>query len=112
MLAGLAGGSRPRAREEVRAVEGPAVSRETLAAQALGEADPVTGGLAPVINPSTNYEQQADGSYRQDRQYTRADNPMLRYANQLATATSIAIISRMATVVPPGSPIWVKKAPR
>ena len=43
---------------------------------------------------------------------TRADNPMLRYANQLATATSIAIISRMTTVVPPGSPIWVKKAPR
>ena len=51
------------------------VSPETLAAQALGEADPVTGGLAPVISPSTNYERQADGSYRQDRQYTRADNP-------------------------------------
>ncbi len=56
-------------------MEGRSVSPETLAAQALGEVDPVTGGLAPVINPSTNYERQADGSYRQDRQYTRADNP-------------------------------------
>ena len=26
------------------------VSPETLAAQGLGEADPVSGGLAPVIN--------------------------------------------------------------
>jgi hypothetical protein len=33
------------------------VSPETLAAQGLGEADPVSGGLAPVINLSTNYEQ-------------------------------------------------------
>jgi len=43
------------------------LSAETLAAQALGDADPLSGGLAPVINPSTNYEQQPDGSYRQAR---------------------------------------------
>ena len=47
------------------------VSSETLAAQGLGEADPVSGGLAPVINLSTNYEQEPDGSYRQGRVYTR-----------------------------------------
>jgi cystathionine gamma-synthase len=51
------------------------VSPETLAAQGLGEEDPVSGGLVPVINLSTNYEQQPDGSYRQGRVYTRADNP-------------------------------------
>ena len=62
------------------------VSPETLAAQALGEVDPVSGGLAPVINPSTNYEQQADGSYRQDRQYTRADNPTFEHAERLLAA--------------------------
>ncbi|HEV8277299.1 MAG TPA: MFS transporter, partial [Streptosporangiaceae bacterium] len=67
-------------------VEGRSVSPETLAAQALGEVDPVSGGLAPVIHPSTNYEQQADGSYRQDRQYTRADNPTFEHAERLLAA--------------------------
>src|SRR5438309_8340827 len=64
----------------------PAVSPETLAAQALGEVDPVSGGLSPVINPSTNYEQQPDGSYRQDRVYTRADNPTFEHAERLLAA--------------------------
>jgi cystathionine gamma-synthase len=62
------------------------VSPETLAAQALGEVDPVSGGLAPVINPATNYEQQLDGSYRQGRVYTRADNPTGEQAEQLLAA--------------------------
>jgi len=57
-----------------------------LAAQALGEVDPSSGGLAPVINPSTNYEQLPDGSYRQDRVYTRADNPTYEYAESLLAA--------------------------
>ena len=62
------------------------VSPETLAAQGLGEADPASGGLAPVINLSTNYEQEADGSYRQGRVYTRADNPTSEHAEQLLAA--------------------------
>lgn len=64
----------------------PPLSPETLAAQALGDIDPVSGGLAPLINPSTNYEQQADGSYHQDRVYTRADNPTYEYAERLLAA--------------------------
>ncbi len=64
----------------------PPLSPETLAAQALGDIDPVSGGLAPIINPSTNYEQQADGSYHQDRVYTRADNPTYEYAERLLAA--------------------------
>ena len=56
-------------------MEHRSLSPQTLAAQALGEADPATGALAPVISLSTNYEQQPDGSYPQGRTYTRADNP-------------------------------------
>jgi cystathionine gamma-synthase len=67
-------------------VEPRSVSPETLAAQALGEADPLSGGLAPVINPSTNYEQLPDGSYRQGRVYTRADNPTYEHAERLLAA--------------------------
>src|SRR5579872_7313940 len=61
-------------------------SAETLAAQGLGEADPVSGALAPVINLSTNYEQQLDGSYPQGRVYTRADNPTCEHAERLLAA--------------------------
>src|SRR5580700_1916377 len=62
------------------------VSPETLAAQGLGEEDPVSGGLVPVINLSTNYEQEPDGSYRQGRVYTRADNPTSEHAEHLLAA--------------------------
>ena len=64
----------------------PSLSPETLAAQALGQVDPVSGGLTPVLNPSTNYEQQPDGSYPQDRVYTRADNPTYEPAEGLLAA--------------------------
>ena len=67
-------------------MEERSLSAETLAAQALGDADPVSGGLAPVINPSTNYEQQPDGSYRQGRVYARADNPTFEQAERLLAA--------------------------
>jgi cystathionine gamma-synthase len=66
--------------------ERPPLSAETLAAQALGEADPLSGGLTPVINPSTTYEQLPDGSHRQDRAYTRADNPTYEAAERLLAA--------------------------
>ena len=62
------------------------MSPQTLAAQGLGEADPESGGLVPVINLSTNYEQQPDGSYRQGRVYTRADNPTFEHAERLLAA--------------------------
>ena len=62
------------------------VTPETLAAQGLGEADPLSGGLVPVINLSTNYEQQRDGTYRDGRVYTRADNPTSEHAERLLAA--------------------------
>lgn len=62
------------------------LSPETLAAQALGEVDKVTGALIPAITLSTNYEQASDGSYHQDRVYTRADNPTYEHAERLLAA--------------------------
>jgi cystathionine gamma-synthase len=62
------------------------LSPETLVAQALGEIDPVSGALAPLLNLSTNYEQASDGAYHQDRVYTRADNPTYELTERLIAA--------------------------
>src|SRR5919204_7075812 len=59
---------------------------ETLAAQGLGEIDATSGGLVPPIQPSTTYAQQPDGSYPEDRVYTRADNPTYEHAERLLAA--------------------------
>ena len=67
-------------------MEHRSLSPQTLAAQALGEADPVTGALAPGITLATNYEQRPDGSYPQGRVYTRADNPTSEHAERLLAA--------------------------
>ena len=67
-------------------MEHRSLSPQTLAAQALGETDPVSGALAPVITMSTNYEQQPDGGYPQGRVYTRADNPTSEHAERLLAA--------------------------
>src|SRR5262245_17271238 len=80
-------GPRRRATREVRAMDQrPPRSPETLAAQALGDVDLGSGGLAPVINLSTTYEQLPDGSYHQGRAYTRADNPTYEVAERLLAA--------------------------
>jgi len=67
-------------------MEQPSLSPQTLAAQGLGETDPASGGLAPVINLSTNYEQEPDGSYPRGRAYIRADNPTSEHAERLLAA--------------------------
>jgi cystathionine gamma-synthase len=59
------------------------LSPETLAAQALGAVDPVSGALVPPIHLSTTYERGPDGAYRSGRAYTRADNPTYDHAEQL-----------------------------
>src|SRR5690349_1187451 len=64
----------------------PSRSPETVTAQALGDADPGSGGLAPVINLSTTYEQLPDGSNQYGLAYTRADNPTYEAAEQLLAA--------------------------
>jgi cystathionine gamma-synthase len=67
-------------------MEQRSLSPETLTAQALGAVDPVSGSLVPVVDPATTYEQQLDGSYRQDRVYTRADNPTCEHAERVLAA--------------------------
>jgi cystathionine gamma-synthase len=57
-------------------------SRETLAAQAFGEAD-ASGALVPPIHPSTIYEANPDGTARDGIAYTRADNPTYDHAERL-----------------------------
>jgi cystathionine gamma-synthase len=97
------------------------LSPETIAAQALGDIDPLSGCLAPMINPSTNYEQQPDGSYRQDRVYTRADNPTYEYAERLLAAlegagcvcalfsSGMAAVTATFQSLPPGDHVLVPR---
>ena len=59
------------------------LSRETLAAQAMGAVEPETGALVPPLHPATTYEMHADGSLRDGRAYTRADNPTYDAAEKL-----------------------------
>ena len=61
------------------------LSRETLAAQALGAVDPQTGALVPPLHPATTYEMHPDGSLTDGRAYTRADNPTYDPAEKLLT---------------------------
>jgi cystathionine gamma-synthase len=56
---------------------------ETLAAQALGEIDPVTRGVVPALHPSTTYERDPDNGYSSGRIYGRADNPTVEVAERL-----------------------------
>src|ERR1700675_2718347 len=60
-----------------------ALAAETLAAQAMGDIDPVYGALVPPIHPSTVYEFGPDGTYRSGRAYTRSDNPTYDPAERL-----------------------------
>ena len=62
------------------------LTRETFAAQALGEVDPASGALSPAIHPSTIYERSPDGTYKSGLAYTRADNPTYDHAERLLTA--------------------------
>lgn len=59
------------------------LSRETLAAQAMGAVDSETGALVPPLHPATTYEIHPDGSLRDGRAYSRADNPTYDPAEQL-----------------------------
>ena len=60
------------------------LNSETLAAQALGRIDGMTGSVIPPIYPSTTYLRDEDNSYsRTGRIYSRADNPTYDQAEAL-----------------------------
>ena len=62
------------------------LSRETVAAQALGAVDGATGAISPPIHMSTIYEIDADGTSRSGLAYTRADNPTYDHAERVLAA--------------------------
>ena len=59
------------------------LNRSTLAAQALGWRDSITGSLVPPLIASAPYERAADGSYTAGRIYTRDQNPTYDQAEAL-----------------------------
>ena len=56
---------------------------ETLAAQAMGDIDPATQALVPPLYAATTYERNPDGTYKDERVYSRADNPTYDPAERL-----------------------------
>lgn len=57
----------------------------TLAAHAVGHADPVHGVIVPPIQPATTYERDENYQLVGNRLYSRADNPNYDPAEQLLT---------------------------
>ncbi|HEY1430504.1 MAG TPA: PLP-dependent aspartate aminotransferase family protein [Stellaceae bacterium] len=58
----------------------------TLAAQALGSADPSTGAVVLPIHTATTFLRDPDNQYRRGRSYGRADNPSYDQPQALLTA--------------------------
>jgi cystathionine gamma-synthase len=75
----------PLSLRKVRLMSSDKLSPETLAAQALGRVDHLTGAVTPPIHPSTTYEREGDLSYR-GRVYSRTDNPTYDIAADTLTA--------------------------
>ena len=53
----------------------PPFYSETLAAQALGDVDPITRAVVPALHPATTFLRDPDNQFRSGRVYARADNP-------------------------------------
>ncbi len=64
----------------------PSLAPETLAAQAMGQIDPVTKALVPPLHASTTFQRDPDGGYSSGRGYTRPHNPTYDEPEDLLTA--------------------------
>jgi cystathionine gamma-synthase len=58
----------------------------TVAAQALGEVEPVTKAVAPPVHVATTYVRDADNQYRSGFAYGRPDNATVRQAEAVIAA--------------------------
>ena len=56
---------------------------ETIAAQAGGDVDAVTGAVVPPIQIATTYIRDPDNQYRRGFGYSRPDNPVVRHAERI-----------------------------
>jgi cystathionine gamma-synthase len=123
-----------RARLPPRAVQ--SLHPETIAAQAGGIADSVTGGLVPPIHVASTFIRDADNQYRRGYCYGRSDNATVRRVEDVLTdleggaatllfgsgmaaaTTAFLALEQQAHVVAPAAMYWglrqwlVDEAPR
>lgn len=64
----------------------PDASPETLAAQALGVTEPLTGAVTPPVYIASTFEREADLEYKNGFIYGRPDNQTVRQAEGVLTA--------------------------
>lgn len=64
----------------------PEISPETVAAQAGGAVDPVTGAIIPPMHLATTYERDADLTYPKGFIYGRPDNATIRQTEDVITS--------------------------
>ncbi len=74
---------------------------ETIAAQAGGDVDPLTGAIVPPIHMATTFVRDADNQYRRGYCYGRSDNATVRQVETVLTrleegSTSLLFASGMA----------------
>ncbi len=65
---------------------GKGLHPSTIAAQALGWADPTTGAVVLPVHVATTFLRDPDNRYRRGRSYGRADNPSYDQPQALLTA--------------------------
>ena len=100
------------------------LSPETIAAQAGGGVDPVTGAIVPPIHIATTFQRDPDNQYRSGYAYARPDSPVTRaaedvlcrleggaaclmYGSGMAAATAAFLaLERPAHVVAPAIMYW------
>ncbi len=99
----------------------------TIAAQAGGSVDPVTGAIVPPIQMASTFERDPDNAYRRGFIYARPDNPNVRQAESVlqalegaaacllmgsgmaAATTAFLALERPAHVVAPEVMYWALK---
>jgi len=64
---------------------GKTLKSETIAAQAAGSGDAVTGAIVPAIHIASTFVRDADNQYRKGFCYGRSDNPTVRQTEDVLT---------------------------
>jgi len=108
-------------------VNKPKWQPSTIAAQAGGSVDPVTGAIVPPIQIASTFERDPDNAYRRGYIYARPDNPNVRQAESVlqalegaasclimgsgmaAATTAFLALDRPAHVVAPEVMYWALK---
>jgi cystathionine gamma-synthase len=73
----------------------PTWQPQTVAAQAGGHVDPVTGAIVPPIQLASTFERDPDNAYRRGYIYARPDNPNVRVAEEVLQKLEGAAVSML-----------------